>query len=118
MHKFNKESAERVVDLAGCGVPQDDIAHELGITAKTLRKHYRRELNRAAIIANVAVAKSLFAQAVGGNVTAAIFWLKTRAGWREKADLVHGGDADHPVAVATMKPSEFEAIARRLLAEV
>jgi hypothetical protein len=29
---------------------------------------------------------------LGNNVAAAIFWMKTRAGWREKHDLQHSGD--------------------------
>src|SRR5207245_1856290 len=35
--------------------------------------------------ANALVSGYLFAKAKGGNVTAQIFWLKTRANWRERA---------------------------------
>ena len=34
-------------------------------------------------LANYQVAKSLYEQAVGGNVTAAIWWTKARMGWSE-----------------------------------
>jgi hypothetical protein len=74
---------ERVRRLSGVGVPQDDIANIIGCDAKTLRKHLRDELDRGAAEANAAVASYLFANAKGGNVTAQIFWLKTRAHWRE-----------------------------------
>ena len=41
-------------------------------------------LDRAAAEANAQVAQSLYQQAISGKNTAAtIFWLKTRAGWRE-----------------------------------
>jgi hypothetical protein len=87
---------ERVRRLAGVGVPQEDIANIIGCDAKTLRKHLRGELDRGAAEANAAVASYLFANAKGGNVTAQIFWLKTRAHWREgraPEDPVPGAEA-------------------------
>ena len=69
------------------GVSEADIARVLGIDPKTLRKHYREELDTGHIVANAKVAESLFRKATGDgrqSVTAAIFWLKTRAGWRER----------------------------------
>lgn len=40
------------------------------------------------IEANLKVAQSLFALATQGkNVAAAIFWMKARAGWREKHEM-------------------------------
>jgi hypothetical protein len=88
---------ERVRRLAGVGVPQDDIAAILDCDAKTLRKYFRIELNRGVAEANAAVASYLFAKVKEGNVTAQIFWMKTRAGWREgraPEDTVPGAEAD------------------------
>jgi hypothetical protein len=62
------------------------IARVVGIDAKTLRKHYREELDTGQIKATAKVAESLFRKATSDgsqSVTAAIFWLKTRGGWRE-----------------------------------
>jgi len=76
---------ERVRHLAGVGVRQDDIARIVGCAAKTLRKRLRDELDRGVAEANATVSGYLFAAAKGGNVTAQIFWLKTRAQWRERS---------------------------------
>ena len=68
--------------MAAYGIPQDEIARVVGITKPTLEKHYRPELDRAETEANAKVAESLFRKATGDGaqaVTAAIFWLKTRA---------------------------------------
>ena len=71
--------------MSGYGVPQEDIALVVGISSRTLRKHFRHELDVALIEANARVAQCLFKQAtVPGNIAATIFWLKSRAGWREK----------------------------------
>jgi hypothetical protein len=75
---------ERVRHLAGVGVRQEDIATIVGCAAKTLRKRLRDELDRGVAEANATVSGYLFAAAKGGNVTAQIFWLKTRAHWRER----------------------------------
>ena len=76
---------EKVQYLAGLGVPQDDIAKIVGCAPKTLRKRFREELDRGVAEANAMVAGYLFNSAKQGNVSAQIFWLKTRAHWREGA---------------------------------
>jgi len=65
------------------GTPQETIADILGIDAKTLRKHYREELDQSAAKANATIGGALFNKAKGGDTAAMIFWMKTRAGWRE-----------------------------------
>ena len=76
----------QVEAMAGYGVPEADIAGVVGIDPKTLRKHYRDELKHGHVKANAKVAENLFRRATGEGreaVIAAIFWLKTRAGWKE-----------------------------------
>ena len=84
----NPEPGQRkqVEAMAGYGVPEAEIACVLEIDPKTLRRHYRKELDKGHIKANSRVAESLYQKALGDgsqSVTAAIFWLKTRAGWKE-----------------------------------
>jgi hypothetical protein len=71
--------------MAAYGTRQEEIARCVGLRSdKTLRRHFREELDRAAPEANAQVAQSLYQQATSGqNVAATIFWLKTRGGWRE-----------------------------------
>ena len=84
-----EEQRRTVRAMAGYGVPQDDIATLLEIDPKTLRKRFRRELDRGSIEATAKVGQSLFRMATeGGSVAAAIFWMKARAGWREKHEVV------------------------------
>ena len=75
--------------MAGLGLPQDQIALLLEMDPKTLRKHLRDDLDRGMAEANVKIAQSLFNMATtGNNVAAAIFWMKARAGWREKHEVM------------------------------
>jgi hypothetical protein len=80
--------------MSGYGVPQEDIATFFDIDAKTLRKHFRNEIDKGSIEAATKVAQSLYRMATdGGSVAAAIFWMTTRAGWREKHPQI---DEDEP----------------------
>ena len=80
------------------GLPQAEVAACLGITEKTLRKHYRAELAHATVKANATVATALFQKAIGGDTGAMIFWLKARAKWSEKPAETDD-DAPAPVKV-------------------
>jgi hypothetical protein len=89
----NEALREKVWHLAGLGVPQDDIAKIVGCSPKTLRKRLRDELDRGVAEANAIVSGCLFAAAKAGNIAAMIFWMKTRAHWRERP-LADGPAAD------------------------
>src|SRR5215469_16575116 len=93
----NQAVREKVRHLAGVGVRQDDIAKIIGCAPKTLRKRCREDLDRGVAEANAMVSGYLFASAKEGNVTAQIFWLKSRAHWHEKnvpEDPVARGDGE------------------------
>tara|TARA_R110000868_G_C10972576_1_gene770468 strand:+ start:3720 stop:4067 length:348 start_codon:yes stop_codon:yes gene_type:complete len=73
--------------LVSFGNTQEQIADHLGINVDTLSKYYREELDNSVVRANAKVAAKLFRKATeGDDLSAMIFWLKTRAKWREKDD--------------------------------
>ena len=91
-HNPDPTSRRQVEAMAAYGIPEIDIAQVVGVDPKTLRKHYRDELDMGETKANAQVAGFLFNAARSGNVTAQIFWLKTRARWRETPlELRHSG---------------------------
>ena len=82
-HNPTDESRKLVRTLAAVGIRHEDIGLKLDISPDTLVKHYRKELDDGRIDANASIGRTLFEQAKAGNTSAAIFWLKTRAGWKE-----------------------------------
>lgn len=86
-HEPTEANRQVVRQYATMGVTQEDLARVLGIDAKTLRLYYRDELDLSTIKANVAIGGSLFNKAKSGDTASMIFWMKTRAGWREKQDI-------------------------------
>ena len=106
-----EEQRRTVRAMAGYGMPHMDIGTFLDIDAKTLRKHFTRELELGSIEATTKVAQSLFRMATEGkNVAAAIFWMKARAGWREKQPEALLAD-DKPIE--DMTDAELEDIIRQ-----
>ena len=88
--------------MTAMGAKQEDIAARIGVRSpKTLRKHFRDELDQGASEANLAVAQSLFKAAKAGDVKAAMFWLRYRAGWRDRPDFDPSGVASPPFVVSS-----------------
>jgi hypothetical protein len=109
-HKPDAASRRYVESMAGFGIPEADIGDMVGVDPKTLRKHYRLELKHGHTKANARVAENLYRRATGEGreaVTAAIFWLKTRAGWRETLSHEVSGRDGMPIEVVEHRPREL-----------
>jgi hypothetical protein len=103
-HEPDAYKRRQVETLAGFGIPEHEIAGLIGIDPKTLRRHYREELSQGHTKANAKVAENLFRKATGDgreSVIAAIFWLKTRARWKEVSVHEVGGVPGQPVEQVT-----------------
>jgi hypothetical protein len=71
--KLNPTEEQRrlVKKLAAVGTKHEDIAHMVNIRSpKTLRKHFREELDRGAAEANASVAGALYKKAMDGDTNA------------------------------------------------
>jgi len=56
-----EEQRRKVKILSACGTPHEKIAEAMGIRSpKTLRKHFREELDLGALEANAKVASTLY----------------------------------------------------------
>ena len=86
-YKPTEKDRGMVKAMVGVGVPAEEVAKVLGVARSTLFVHFKQELETAQTYANAKVAECLFRKAVGGNVTAQIFWCKTRMGWSERDQL-------------------------------
>jgi hypothetical protein len=89
-HEPTEERQRMVKSLISRGMPRATIAEIIGVTAKTLDRCYRVELETGADHANAQVAGKLFAQCMADkfdmpHTTARIFWLKARGKWRDQA---------------------------------
>ena len=62
-HRPDERGRRQVEALAAYGVPELNIARVVGIDPKTLRKHYRDELDLGATKATAKVAEFLFRKA-------------------------------------------------------
>ena len=86
-HERSEETAAVVNALSAYGVSHDEIALYVKMSKPTLYKYYQEELALGKIKANTRIAETLYNMAKEGDRTACIFWLKTRAGWRETSRM-------------------------------
>ena len=88
------EDRALVEQLAAFGIPVESMTlfvktkEGKPISERTLRKHFVKELDQGELKANVKVAQTLFKKAISGDTTSMIFWLKTRARWKESPQRV------------------------------
>lgn len=118
-----------VAIMASVGFPHEQICqrvinHQTGkpLSTNTLAKAFAAELTEGAVTANAIVAQSLFKKATGNgqqSVTAAIFWLKCRAGWKPTEGLELTGKDGAPLpGVPQLTEQQFEKLARKIADEV
>jgi hypothetical protein len=88
---------KEVERLAGLGLTQEEIALSLGISERTLylnkaqNAEFADAIKRGQTRANTEVANVLYQEALKGNMTAVIWWDKTRAGRSDKIAIDHSG---------------------------
>lgn len=105
--EFEPTADERkmVEQMCAVGIAQESISLLVrdGIDVKTLRKHFRQELDTSKIKANAQIGGALFNKAIAGDTTAMIFWCKTQMGWKEtKINELTGKDGAplHPPTIS------------------
>lgn len=87
---FDLAEVER---LASLGLTREQIAAALGASASTVYNRLRDDeefseaVKRGEALGIGAVASKLMDQINEGNTTAMIFYLKSRAGWRESSEI-------------------------------
>ena len=97
---ITEEGLIKLEGWAKDGLTDEQIAKNIGITAKTLYEWKNKfsnvceTLKRGKDVVDRQVENALFESALEGNTTAQIFWLKNRKPkeWRDKQDIEHSGD--------------------------
>lgn len=110
MHEPTEATRRLVESSSGLGLPHEQIAVLVGIDDKTLRKHYRNELDAGKAKANAKIAQTLFSKATAGDTASLIWWTKAQMRWSETMKQeVTGADGQPLVSgiqVTFVKPNE------------
>lgn len=110
-----KLDVKKIEEMAGKGLSQEQIAASLGISPGTLASQKKKfeDVEKAILIGRAKgihqIANSLFLSAIEGNTTAQIFFLKTRAGWKE-TQVTEIKFID-PAEIAKMSDEQLEQLA-------
>lgn len=96
-HIPTDETRRLVESSSGLGLPHESIAVLIGIDDKTLRKHYRHELDVGKAKANGQIAKTLYQKALAGDTTSLIWWTKSQMRWSETVKQELTGEDGAPL---------------------
>jgi hypothetical protein len=108
-HEPTDQLRKLVESSSGLGLPHEQIAILVGIDDKTLRKHYRQELDIGKAKANSQIAKTLYQKATAGDTTSLIWWTKAQMRWSETVkNEVTGADGEplQGIQVTFVKPND------------
>lgn len=96
--KPNKKDRATVTQMCAVGIPHKMICKLVrdGIDDKTLRKHFKKELDTAKAKANASIGGALYKKAMAGDTASLIFWAKTQMGWKETVDLTSSDGSMSP----------------------
>lgn len=108
LHIPTAESREIVLRAIANGIDKDSICHIVRATPYELELHYANELKYGHQAAVAQMAGAVFRAGVDGDMKAAAFWLKARAGWRDNVRTET--TAETPAAVAADKQALIDKI--------
>lgn len=86
---LNERKAKEIGNMLGMGIPLKDVCNVMMFSEDWLAEELAIKPALAKIIQQAKsqpvadVSKSLYSNAMSGNLGAQIFWLKCRAGWKE-----------------------------------
>lgn len=95
---------QQIEVLAGLGLSLDRVALVLGISGSTLDRWLQADevkmlYKNGVAKAETTIAKTLFEKAKDGDMTALIWYEKTRMGRSDRTEVKHTGSADSPVEI-------------------
>lgn len=122
-HVPTDETRSIVSSAVSFGIPQEHIARKLGITAETLRAHYRTEIDCGTQDLIFDAASTLRTLAIEEKDRASLmFLLKTRGKWAERVTVVNEIDDERTldavgIALTELKLSESSIESGKLAPE-
>lgn len=107
--KYKPEYADEAMKLCLLGAKDKELADFFNVSESTLNKwkidypEFSESLREGKENADAKIAHSLYQQALQGNTTAQIFWLKNRRrqDWRDKQEHELSGPGGEPIQTIT-----------------
>ena len=96
-HIPNQITALRVETLASVGFSDEEIAVALDMRPGQVRQYYGKVADSAIAHTNFQVAFRAQQNALLGGSADVAFWLRHRAGWKDKTGLEHSGPDGQPI---------------------
>lgn len=104
---FTEEQRKQAQRMAAVGVTAETIARYFDCDIEALYREAGEAMKRGRAETEAAIAGTLVRDALAGNTTAQLFWLKTKGGWRETTHL-EIDTKNNVINFNVLSPEEFE----------
>lgn len=110
---IDEDLCKKAETLAAQGLTMEQIANVLGMSETTLYdkkgkfSEFSQAIKRGKDKGIASITSALFTKARNGDNTAMIFYLKNRAGWKDKVETEHTGEG---LKVDVKVPDHFKRI--------
>lgn len=106
-HVPTEADRNKVRIMASMGMTLPQMSAVMGISHVTLTKYYKNDIDHGAAIINQAITANLARQALKNDfkaAPAAMFWAKTRMGWRDTSNVEHSGPNGGAIQIISALP--------------
>lgn len=107
------ESQRQIESMAGFGLTQSQISAIIGVSVDTLARRFPEAMAVGKAKAVAMVAQSLYKRAIAGDNQAAIFYLRSQAGWIDRTGVQVTGKNNGPLMIEGAGISGLLARARK-----
>lgn len=101
--EITEELCKKAESLAAQGLTMEQISLVLGMGERTIYEkmaefpQFSHDIKRGQAKGVAAITNKLFKKAKDGDNTSMIFYLKNRAGWKDKTETEHTGPGGGPI---------------------
>lgn len=106
-HNPTRETRAQVRALFANGLTTEQIGAYLHLSGRAVKIHYKQELKDGFDYTYAIVSGRLVKMAMEGDKTCMIFWLKTKAGWRETNRTEVTGPNGSPIDIRSVPTSQL-----------
>lgn len=97
---FTDQQRAEAAEMAGYGLPVDQIAILVGVTVDDLQEHFHADMMRGRALANAEIGRAAYDKAKGGDTQSIIWWSKAQMKWAEVQKHEHSGPGGAAIQIS------------------
>jgi hypothetical protein len=94
--------------LKSCGITHPAISEVLSVPLRTVERYFKKEISSGGDVVKARIGAGIVRAALDGNLTAAMFYMRTQGGWSTRHELT-GKDGQPIDVIAALSTADLTA---------